>query len=68
MSTISINRRQAPVAVAAAAGLAVLGFAGFTVAQGDTGSPTFDRGQHTMQHHGNYHPTTSGGRTMPGLP
>jgi hypothetical protein len=68
MSTISINRRQAPVALAAAAGLTVLAFAGFTAADGSSGSSSIDPGQHTMQHHGTFHPTTSGGRVEPGLP
>jgi hypothetical protein len=68
MSTISINRRQAPVALATAAGLTVLAFAGFTVADRSSGSSSIDPGQHAMQHHGKFRPTTSGGRVEPGLP
>lgn len=66
MSTISITRRPVPVAATAAA-VAVLAFAGVTVAQGHHDSPGGVPAQQT-QHHGAFDPTTSGGRIQLSLP
>jgi hypothetical protein len=65
MSTISIIRRPVPLAAGVAA-VAVLGFAGATVAQSHHDSSTGDLSQQTRHH---AHPaTTLGGRVQLGLP